>query len=39
MCKAELILKIWSETAAVSGEGPVWGQLAVLALLRLASAR
>ena len=36
---SELMLKIWSETAAASGEGPVWRQLAVLARLRLASAR
>ena len=34
-----LMVKIWSETAAVSGEGPVWGQLAVLPPLCLASAR
>ena len=33
-----LMVKIWSQAAAVSGEGPVWRQLAVLARLRLASA-
>ena len=33
-----LMLKIWSETAAVSGEGPVWRRLAALAPLRPASA-
>ena len=34
-----LTVKIWSETAAVSGEDLVWSQLAVLAPLCMASAR
>ena len=36
---SELMVKIWPEIAAVSGEDLVWRQLAVLAPLCLASER